>query len=83
MNPSDHMQFKYTGMVIIDPQKAFGPVDHHILCKTFEVIRVSNEKKTASNCKWYNIQFGRHEIWSTTGIYLGPSLFLYYANDIF
>ena len=40
----DCMQGLYTGMVMIDLQKAFDTVDHQILCNKLQAMGVSNIK---------------------------------------
>lgn len=81
----------FTGMVMIDLQKAFDTVDHHILCKKLTTMGVTN-------VKWFmSYLTGRKQLVSVNGTesellditcgvpqgsILGPLLFLCYVNDM-
>ena len=81
----------YTGMVMIDLQKAFDTVDHQILCNKFQAMGVSNTK-------WFESYLtGRKQLVNVNGTesnladitcgvpqgsILGPLLFLCYVNDM-
>ena len=81
----------YTGMVMIDLQKAFDTVDHQILCNKLQAMGVSN-------IKWFQSYLtGRKQLVNVNGAessladitcgvpqgsILGPLLFLCYVNDM-
>ena len=81
----------YTGMVMIDLQKAFDTVDHQILCSKLQAMGVSN-------VKWFQSYLtGRKQLVNVNGTesnleditcgvpqgsILGPLLFLCYVNDM-
>lgn len=81
----------YTGMVLIDLQKAFDTVDHNILCSKLRAMGFSN-------VDWFKSYLGgRRQLVSVNGVnsdptiitcgvpqgsILGPLLFLCYVNDM-
>ena len=81
----------YTGMVMIDLQKAFDTVDHQILCSKLQAMGVPN-------VKWFQSYLtGRKQLVNVNGTEsnleditcgvpqgssLGPLLFLCYVNDM-
>lgn len=81
----------YTGMIMLDLQKAFDTVDHYILCnklqtmgikstKWFESYLMDRKQKVSVNgteSNFQNISCGVPQ-----GSILGPLLFLYYVNDM-
>ena len=81
----------YTGMIMIDLQKAFDTVDHQLLCKKLEIMGVTNTE-------WFmSYLTGRQQTVSVNNVFsdfnivncgvpqgsiLGPLLFLCYVNDM-
>ena len=76
----------YTGMIMLDLQKAFDTVDHSILCKKLEGMGVIS-------IEWFQPYLsGRQQVvtivprfsylWSSQGSILGSLLFLCYVNDM-
>ena len=81
----------YTGMVMLDLQKAFDTVDHNILCNKLEVLGVHCTewfRSYLSDRKQYVCVSGKtsSEGLVTRGVpqgsILGPLLFLIYVNDM-
>ena len=84
---------KYTGMVLLDLQKAFDTVDHGILCNKLQAMGVHSD-----SVKWFKSYLSdRQQIVSVNqveskpmniscgvpqGSILGPLLFLCYVNDM-
>ena len=92
----DHIKMKnaeglYTGMILLDLQKAFDTVDHKILCNKLQLMGIRSTK-------WFESYLGNRsqlvnigKVHSDTaavtcgvpqGSILGPLLFLCYVNDM-
>lgn len=95
---SDHIRKEsdkgnYTGMVVLDLQKAFDTVDHNILLGKLKAMGM-----TENSVKWFNSYLtGRSQVVDIDGVLsgpkeitcgvpqgsiLGPLLFLIYVNDM-
>lgn len=88
---SQTAQGLYTGMIMLDLQKAFDTVDHRILCKKlqtmgvlsikwFESYLTDRQQKVSANgteSDFLGVKCGVPQ-----GSILGPLLFLYYVNDM-
>ena len=81
----------YTGMVMIDLQKAFDTVDHHILCDKLKTMGVCDikwfrsyltERKQLVNVNGVNSELLNISCGVPQGSILGPLLFLCYVNDM-
>ena len=90
---SQMAQGNYTGMVLLDLQKAFDTVDHGILCQKLQAMGVHS-----NSVNWFkSYLLNREQIVSVNGVesqslkitsgvpqgsILGPLLFLCYVNDM-
>lgn len=81
----------YTGMVLLDLQKAFDTVDHKILCDKLKAMGVADTKWFHSyltdrtqlvNVNGLNSDFANVTCGVPQGSILGPLLFLCYVNDM-
>ena len=81
----------FTGMIMIDLQKAFDTVDHQILCKKLEILGVKNVKwfqsyltgrKQLVNINGRESDYLDIKCGVPQGSILGPLLFLCYVNDM-
>lgn len=81
----------FTGMVMIDLQKAFDTVDHQILCQKLRSMGVKNvkwfESYLTGRKQLVNVNGTESELLNITcgvpqGSILGPLLFLCYVNDM-
>lgn len=81
----------FTGMVMIDLQKAFDTVDHRILCHKLRSMGVQEvkwfESYLTGRKQLVNVNGTESELLNITcgvpqGSILGPLLFLYYVNDM-
>ena len=81
----------YTGMVLIDVQKAFDTVDHDILCEKLRAMGVGSVDwfhSYLTNRRQLTDVNGTHSDWGDIscgvpqGSILGPLLYLCYVNDI-
>ncbi len=93
---TDHIRVQvakgnYTGMVLLDLQKAFDTVDQNILCNKLEAIGIgsTNWFRSYLNGRTQKVKIGDtvSESMSITcgvlqGSILGPLLFLCYVNDM-
>lgn len=92
----DHIKLQtskglFTGMVMIDLQKAFDTVDHHILCEKLKAMGINDTKWFESYLtgrkQLVNVNGVESELLNITcgvpqGSILGPLLFLCYVNDM-
>lgn len=92
----DHIKMKnakglYTGMILLDLQKAFDTVDHNILCNKLKLMGIGSTKWFESYLSNRSQLVNVGEINSDTaavtcgvpqGSILGPLLFLCYVNDM-
>ena len=81
----------FTGMVLLDLQKAFDTVDHEILCEKLSTVGVESiswfKSYLTSRQQIVNINGVDSELCNVTcgvpqGSLLGPLLFLVYVNDM-
>ena len=81
----------YTGMIMLDLQKAFDTVDHNILCEKLKVMGVDSVEWFSSYLSGRSQTVNVNETFSdilpiTCGVpqgsILGPLLFLCYVNDM-
>ena len=81
----------YTGMIMLDLQKAFDTVDHHILCSKLKLMGVHNTEWFMSYLTGRKQTVCVNDVFSeyktvTCGVpqgsILGPLLFLCYVNDM-
>ena len=82
---------KYTGMILLDIQKAFDSVDHQILCKKLSVLGIQStawfNSYLSDRKQLVNINGTESDPLPITcgvpqGSILGPLLFLCYVNDM-
>ena len=75
---------KYTGLILIDLQKAFDTIDHEILLKKIGCIALSEKVilwfESYLSGRTFKVNVDRK--FSDPGNILGPLLFLLYVNDI-
>ena len=81
----------YTGMVLIDVQKAFDTVDHGILCEKLRTMGVGSvdwfrsyltERRQLTDVNGTHSKWGDISCGVPQGSILGPLLYLCYVNDI-
>lgn len=81
----------FTGMVMLDLQKAFDTIDHTLLCDKLEVLGVLSTEwfKSYLSCRQQQVSvnnisfdFSVIECGVPQRSILGPLLFLLYVNDI-
>ena len=88
---SNNAKGLYTGMIMLDLQKAFDTVDHVILCEKLQTMGVSSINWFSSYLSNRKQQIGLNKVMSEPGhvncgvpqgSILGPLLFLCYVNDM-
>ena len=88
---SNNAKGLYTGMIMLDLQKAFDTVDHVILCEKLQTMGVSSIDWFSSYLSNRKQQIGLNKVMSEPGhvncgvpqgSILGPLLFLCYVNDM-